>query len=176
MIFNEKFIDRNIGELCTEFDCIHGVNVNIMRMSPDYVDGLKLVARRLLYIMYLKDRGKNFRKVASITGDTIARIHHHGQVSVYACLVNLAQWWNNNIPLIEGLGNYGSCSGDKAGADRYIQAKLSDYAYDCFFSDWKESAVDMILGADEETLEPMYLPAKYPNILINGALGIGLIF
>jgi DNA gyrase subunit A len=173
MVFDEKFIDKNIGELCELYDSVHGSNVNIARMAPDYVDGLKLVARRLLYIMYLKDRGKNFRKVASISGDTIARIHHHNQNSVVECLVNLSQEWSNNIPLIEGMGNFGSCSGDKHAADRYIQARLSDYAYDCFFSDWKESAVDMVLGADEETFEPMYLPAKYPNILVNGALGIG---
>jgi DNA gyrase subunit A len=85
----------------------------------------------------------------------------------------MAQWWNNNIPLIEGEGNYGSVSGDEAGADRYIQAKLSNFAWAGFFEDWKESAVDMVLGADEETWEPLYLPAKYPIVLLNGCLGIG---
>lgn len=169
----ERFIDRNISELCKNYDIIKGWNVNLCRASADYIDGLKQVARRLLYIMFLKDQGKNFRKVAAITGDTIARIHMHGPSSVYSCLVGLAQEWNNNIPLIEGYGNFGSVAGDPAGADRYIQARLSEYAYDCFFSDWKESSVDMIMGADGETPEPLYLPAKYPNVLLNGIQGIG---
>lgn len=173
MFPNEKFIVRNIAELCEEYDKIKGANTNLARIAPDFVDGLKPVARRLMYIMYLKDQGKKYRKVASITGDTIARLHMHGQSSVYSCLVGLAQWWNNNIPLIDDYGNFGSVAGDVAGADRYIQAKLSEYAYECFFADWKESAVDMTMGADGETLEPLYLPAKYPNVLLNGTLGIG---
>ena len=169
----DRFIDRSISELCKNYDIIKGWNVNLCRASADYIDGLKQVARRLLYIMFLKDQGKNFRKVAAITGDTIARIHMHGPSSVYSCLVGLAQEWNNNIPLIEGYGNFGSVAGDPAGADRYIQARLSEYAYDCFFSDWKEAAVDMVMGADGETPEPLYLPAKYPNVLLNGIQGIG---
>lgn len=173
MNFEEKFIDKNISSLCLEYDSVRGANVNLARITPDFIDGLKPVARRLLYVMYLKDQGKKYRKVAAITGDTIARLHHHSQTSVKDCLVGLEQWWKNHIPLIDGYGNFGSVAGDEAGADRYIQAKLSDYAYECFFSDWKESAVDMIMGADEETMEPLYLPAKYPNVLLNGSLGIG---
>ena len=172
-MIDEQFIDKSISELCKNYDIIKGWNVNLCRASADYIDGLKQVARRLLYIMFLKDNGKSFRKVAAITGDTIARIHMHGPSSVYNCLVGLAQSWNNNIPLIEGYGNFGSVAGDPAGADRYIQARLSEYAYDCFFSDWKEAAVDMIMGADGETPEPLYLPAKYPNVLLNGIQGIG---
>lgn len=173
MELDEKFIDKNISELCKNYDIIKGWNVNLCRAATDYIDGLKQVARRLLYIMFLKDNGRTFRKVAAITGDTIARIHMHGPSSVYSCLVGLAQPWNNMIPLIEGYGNFGSVSGDPAGADRYIQARISEYAYDCFFSDWKEAAVDMIMGADGETKEPLYLPAKYPNVLLNGSQGIG---
>lgn len=173
MELDEKFIDKNISELCKNYDIIKGWNVNLCRAATDYIDGLKQVARRLLYIMFLKDNGRTFRKVAAITGDTIARIHMHGPSSVYSCLVGLAQPWNNMIPLIEGYGNFGSVSGDPAGADRYIQARISEYAYDCFFSDWKEAAVDMVMGADGETKEPLYLPAKYPNVLLNGSQGIG---
>jgi len=173
MTFEEKFINRNIAELSEEYDKICGANKNLSRICPEMTDGLKVVARRLLYIMYQKDQGRTFRKVAAISGDTIARLHHHAPTSVEVCLVGLAQWWNNNIPLIEGSGNFGSCSGDPAGASRYIQARLSDYAYDCFFADWKEAAVDMVMGADNETKEPLYLPAKYPNVLLNGSLGIG---
>lgn len=172
MELSEKFIERNIAQLCKEYDMICGANKNLARVVPTYVDSLKPVARRTLYIMY-SQYGRSLRKVARVTGDTIGRIHMHGPSSVYANLVNMAQWWNNNIPLVEGEGNYGSVSGDEAGADRYIQAKLSDFAWACFFEDWKESAVDMVLGADEETYEPLYLPAKYPIVLLNGCLGIG---
>lgn len=169
----EKFIMKNISSLAKEYSLRHGANVNLARMAPDYVHGLKPVAKRALYIMFLKDQGKHLRKMAAITGETAARLHHHAPSSVYGALVGLAQWWNNNIPLVKGKGNFGTVSGDPAGADRYIQACLSEYAYDCFFSDWKESVVDMELGADKETMEPVYLPAKYPNVLLNGATGIG---
>lgn len=170
---NEKFIDKNIGPLCEEYDKIHGSNVNLARIAPDLIDGLNLVRRRPLYIMFLKDQGKSFRKLASISGDTFGRIHPHAPTSIESAVVNMEQEWNNSIPLITGDGNFGTVSGDPAAASRYIKAKLSDYAYACFFEDWKDSVVDMTMGYDEETKEPMYLPAKYPNILLNGCLGIG---
>jgi DNA gyrase subunit A len=85
----------------------------------------------------------------------------------------MAQWWCNSIPLIEGSGNFGTIAGDPAGADRYIKARLSDFASACFFEDWKDAVVDMDMAYDEETKEPRYLPAKYPNVLLNGCLGIG---
>ena len=93
--------------------------------------------------------------------------------SIEDAIVNIAQPWHNNIPLIDGEGNWGSCSGDVAGASRYIKARLSEYAIACFFEDWKDSVVDMTMGYDEETKMPLYLPAKYPNVLLNGCLGIG---
>lgn len=173
MTFDEKFIDKNIALLCKEYDQIKGANTNISRITADLIDGLKPVQRRTLYIMYLKDQGKKFRKVATIDGEVIGRVHPHGPSSVYDALVGVSQWWNNSIPLIEGEGNFGSIAGDPAGADRYIKAKLSEYAQACFFEDWKDSVVDMTLAFDEETDEPLYLPAKYPNVLLNGCLGIG---
>lgn len=172
-VFNEKFIDRNIAELCMEYDKIHGANVNIARITPDLIDGLKPVQRRALYIMYLKDQGKTFRKLATISGETFGRVHPHTPVSIDDALINIAQDWNNTIPLVEGSGNWGAVSGDPAGASRYIKARLSDYTRACFFDDWKDSVVDMDLAYDEETMEPRYLPAKYPNVLLNGCLGIG---
>ena len=173
MIFSERFIEKNIAELCEQYDKIKGANTNLARIAPDYIDGVKVVARRLLYIMYLEDQGKQFRKVSSIVGDVTGKVHPHATTSVSSCLAGLAQWWNNNIPLIEGYGNFGSVAGDPVGADRYIYARLSDYAYECFFSDWKEAAVDMVMSYDDKTKEPLYLPAKYPNVLLNGSLGIG---
>ena len=173
MIFNEKFIDKNIAKLCEEYDKIKGANTNLARISPDLIDGLKPVQRRTLYIMYLKEQGKTFRKVATIAGDVFGRVHPHSPTSIEDALVNIAQEWHNVIPLIESKGNFGSIAGDDAGASRYIQARLSKYAFACFFEDWKDAVVDMTMAYDEETKEPIYLPAKYPNILLNGCLGIG---
>lgn len=171
--FDEKFIDRNIAELCEEYDKIHGANINIARITPDLIDGLKPVQRRALYNMYLKDQGKTFRKLATISGETFGKFHMHSPTSIDDAIVNIAQEWANNIPLIEGSGNWGSISGDVAGASRYIKARLSEYCRACFFDDWKDSVVDMDLAYDEESMEPRYLPAKYPNVLLNGTLGIG---
>jgi len=171
--FTEKFIERNIAQLAQTYDLIRGSNVNIARIAPDFIDGLKPVQRRAIYIMYLKNGGKDFRKLGTIAGDTFGRVHPHSPTSVEAALVNIAQDWHNIIPLIEGKGNFGSIAGDPPGAGRYIQAKLSDYTIACFFEDWKDSVVDMTLAYDEETMMPEYLPAKYPNILLNGCLGIG---
>ena len=173
MTFDEKFIDKNIAELCETYDKIKGANTNIARISPDFIDGLKPVQRRTLYIMYLKEQGKTFRKVATIAGDVFGRVHPHSPVSIEDALVNITQTWHNIIPLIEGEGNFGSVAGDPAGASRYIKARLSKYAFACFFEDWKDSVVDMTMGYDEETKEPLFLPAKYPNVLLNGCLGIG---
>lgn len=171
--FEEKFIDKNIAELCMDYDKIKGANTNLARIAPDFVDGLKPVQRRALYIMFLKDRGKSYRKLATISGDTFGRVHPHTPTAIEDALVNIAQEWHNSIPLIDGEGNWGSVSGDPAGASRYIKARLSEYAYACFFEDWNDSVVDMVMGYDEETKEPLYLPAKYPNALLNGCLGIG---
>lgn len=173
MELSEKFIDKNIASLCEMYDKIRGANVNIARISPDFIDGLKPVQRRALYIIYLKDQGKNFRKLATISGDTFGRVHPHSPTSIDDAVVGIEQPWHNSIPLIDGDGNFGSVAGDPAGASRYIRARLSSYAYACFFEDWKDSVVDMVMGYDEETKEPLYLPAKYPNILLNGCLGIG---
>ena len=325
-MFDERFIDREIGELCMEYDKIKGANTNIQRISPSLIDGLKPVQRRALFVMFDKDGGRTFHKLATISGDVFGKVHphclhgdtefiltngetvsirelyerdqkefkiisydatrdaivtstmhdvritkkvtslykitfsnrgeirctndhkllvvrddkavmveaqklnvgdtmypeinnitvsdisevsYHDEIPVYDftadpchngmvfcgdknnpdkcvgiivsnspvaiedAIVNIAQSWHNNIPLIEGQGNFGSIAGDPAGASRYIKARLSDYAYACFFEDWKDSVVDTTLAYDEETKMPDYLPAKYPNVLLNGCLGIG---
>ncbi len=172
MDFNEKFIERNIADLAKQYDLIFAANVNIARQIPMLIDGLNPVKRRTLYIMSLKDGGKTFRKLASISGDVFGKAHPHAPTAIEGAMVGMAQEWNNSIPLLEGKGNFGSISGDRAGASRYIQGRLSAFAQDCFFSD-KDSVVDMELAYDEETMMPLYLPAKYPIVLLNGANGIG---
>ena len=338
MHFNEKFIEKNSAELAKIYDSIHAININIQRISSSLIDGLKPVQRRAIYCMYLKDGGKTFKKLATISGDTFGKVHPHclhgdteflttdgkhyslkemydnemdnveiyvrkadkliddslykgiitnvaitkyvyeyyavilenghsikctndhefltvtpngnkwvqadelttdsklaggyaddeievnnqtidiAEIRViesdeeipmydytvddYGCgsvyignyhnpfsanfiivknsptaiedsIVNMAQSWHNIIPLIEPEGNFGSISGARAGASRYIKARLSEYCLACFFEDWKDSVVDMKLAYDEETMMPEYLPAKYPNVLLNGCLGIG---
>lgn len=173
MEFNEKFIEKNIADLSKEYDLIHSANVNLARMGADLIDGLKIVQRRAIYRMFLMDGGKKYQKLGTISGSTMASFHPHSPTSISDAVVGMAQEWHNNIPLIDPDGNFGSVSGDRAGADRYIKARLSKYTLACFFDDWKDSVVDMELGQDEETMMPLYLPAKYPNVLLNGCLGIG---
>ena len=173
-IFNEKFIERNIGELSKEYDKVHGANINIARITPEMIDGLKPVQRRILFMMYHEDsENKEFWKVATIAGIVMGKLHPHSSTSIEDSLVSMAQWWKNSIPLINPSGNFGSLAGDPAGAGRYIKAKRSEYCKACFFDDWKDSVVDMVLSFDEKMKEPLYLPAKYPNVLLNGCLGIG---
>ena len=171
--FIDRIIDRNIAELCQEYDQIKGANTNLARIAPDLIDGLKPVQRRALFIMFDKDGGKKFRKLATISGEVFGRVHPHSPISIEDAIVNIAQPWHNIIPLIDGEGNWGAIGGDVAGASRYIKARLSEYAIACFFEDWKDSVVDKTMAYDEETKMPIYLPAKYPNILLNGCLGIG---
>lgn len=171
--FNEKFIEQPIAELAMTYDKIKGANTNLARITPDYIDGLKPVQRRALYIMFLKDQGKTFRKLATISGDTFGRVHPHSPTAIEDAITGIAQEWENSIPLIDTEGNFGTPAGDERAASRYIKARLSEYARACFFDDWKDSVVDMVMGYDEETMEPLYLPAKYPNVLLNGCLGIG---
>lgn len=172
--FEEKFLERNVADLCKEYDRIRGANVNSARITPEIIDGLKPVQRRTLVAMFeSKDKGEKFRKVASITGDTFGKYHPHSPTSITDALVGIAQWWHNTIPLIEGSGNFGTVSGDPAGADRYIKARLSEYAKACFFDNWDDAVIDTVMAANEEDKEPLYLPAKYPNVLLNGTIGIG---
>ena len=360
MEFNEHFIDAQIADLVKEYDLISAININAARVCSEIIDGLKPVQRRTLYIMYTKEGGRKFRKIASISGDVFGKAHphclhgrtrfllsdgnditienmykmmslnpeinilswdqknqcivpsvvhdvritkyvkeyhritlsngdticctndhrikvyHRGEITwkeaedldigdklisgnvctdeikakywwedsdielnIDRCnssikntnitvdkieivsldeeepmydftvdewmngvivtgslcprsfnnrtfhvasnsptaiddsIINMSQSWRNTIPLIEPFGNNGSISGDEAGASRYVQARLSEYAIACFFEDWKDSVVDMDMSYDEETKLPEYLPAKYPNVLLNGTLGIG---
>lgn len=173
MNFTEHIIDRDIGELAKEYDLVMASNTNIARQFLECADGLKPVQRRICYIMFLKDGGKNYRKVETISGEVLGRAHPHGSTAISEALVNMAQDWKNSIPLIDGFGNFGSVAGDVAGAPRYITARLSEYARACFFDDWKDSVVDMEPSYNEEDMLPIVLPAKYPNVLINGCNGIG---
>ena len=163
----------NIAGLCTDIMKIYGANINLARVFPEVHDGLKLVERRILFAMYTISKAyKKMSKVHTITGD-VMKIHPHGDASVYETLVRMAQPWNMLIPYIEGQGNFGTISGDEAAAARYIEARLSDYAIDCFFTDWDPDLVLMEETYNRDLKEPVYLPTKYPNCLLSYSDGLG---
>lgn len=173
---DKNIIIENIGDLCTHHMQIFGANANLMRQLSALADGLKPGERRILWSMYndLKSRPyKNTIKVARITGDVIGKYHPHGDSSVHQTLVRLSQRWNNIQPLIEGQGNFGSITGKPAAAARYIEARISKYAYKCFFEDFNINFVNTKPNFLGDSFEPEYLPARYPNVLINHTFGIG---
>lgn len=155
---------------------IYGANINILRNVPLLVDGLKPVERRALFTMYDSIKcnyNKPFNKVANIVGRTMSEYHPHGDTAIYDTVVRMAQPWSNIQPTVEGQGNFGSPSGEVAGAARYIEARLSKFAYKCFFEDFDIDAIDTTMNYLGSHEEPIYLPSRYPNILINNVFGIG---
>lgn len=172
--YNSGIENINMSDACTDYMKIFAANNNLMRHLPGVLDGLKLGERRILYTMYslgLKYNGP-YLKVASIVGNTLD-FHPHGEIPVGDTLVKLAQPWNNIQCLVDGYGNFGSPAGDPAASGRYIEARLTYYAYKCFFEEFSEEIVDMKLNYLGNKKEPEYLPAKYPNVLINNTFGIG---
>ena len=173
---NEKnIITLNIADACKDYSRISGANKNLYRIAPLSIDGLKPVARRTLYTFYMDYfKKKKFApvKIATWSGAAL-RFHPHGNTSIYETIVGLARPWENNVPLIQGSGNYGNISGDPAGADRYINGAISKFAYKCFFENFEREHVVMKPTYSGDETEPVYLPARYPYLLLNGILGIG---
>lgn len=172
--YDKGILEENIADACKEFMRIFGANNNLMRHLPEVFDGLKIGERRILYAMHKAGLAynKSRMKVASIVGDAM-KFHPHGNIALEDTLVKMAQPWSNIQPFIDGQGNFGSPAGDSAAAGRYIEARLSYYSYKCFFEEYSSDIVntrDNYLGND---IEPEYLPAKYPNALINTSFGIG---
>ena len=153
----------------------YAVSTIISRSLPDVRDGLKPVHRRIIYSMHqLKlHNGSPFKKSARIVGDVMGKFHPHGDQAIYDSLVRLAQDFSTRAPLIEGQGNFGNIDGDNAAAMRYTEARL-DLISNYFFDGIEEDAVDFIENYDGQNLEPVVLPSKLPNILLNGAAGIAV--
>ena len=153
----------------------YAMSVIVARALPDARDGLKPVQRRVLYSMIELNNGpdKPHRKCARIVGDTMGKYHPHGDSSIYGALVNMAQDWNTRYPLVDGHGNFGSVDGDGAAAMRYTEARLSKVAM-CMLQDIDKDTVDFIPNFDETEKEPVVLPARYPNLLVNGGTGIAV--
>lgn len=178
MRYGNDIIEFDIGEAGEEFAKLFGANKNLYRITPSMIDGLKPVQRRILYTMRTNDaKGKQLRKAQKIAGDTMGRLHPHGDGSIEGAIGSMAQPWNWNCPMIEGKGNFGSIRGDEVAALRYIEAKLSDFAIDCYFSDFEMSNVPKLLAYTGREYEPAYLPSKYPISLVNpqlSSIGYGL--
>jgi DNA gyrase subunit A len=169
--------ERNVADISEEWLLIFGANVNIARMSPNMIDGLKPVARRALYALHTNpNHGLVFRKVARASADTIA-FHPHGDTSVSDTIYNMGSSWAQNIMYVDPQGNFGNVRGDAPAHPRYPEVRLSRAANWIFFSDLKDSNVPMRPTYDGDSVEPDYLPARIPTILCNpqfSGIGIGL--
>jgi len=153
----------------------YAMSVIASRALPDVRDGMKPVQRRILYSMIELNNGpdKPHRKCARIVGDTMGKYHPHGDSSIYGALVNMAQEWSTRYPLVDGHGNFGSVDGDGAAAMRYTEARLSKISME-LTADINKNTVDFIPNFDETEKEPAVLPARYPNLLVNGTSGIAV--
>lgn len=153
----------------------YAMSVIAARALPDVRDGLKPVQRRVLYSMIELNNGpdKSHRKCARIVGDTMGKYHPHGDSSIYGALVNMAQEWSTRYPLVDGHGNFGSVDGDGAAAMRYTEARLSKISME-MLADINKDTVDFSPNFDETEKEPDVLPARFPNLLVNGTTGIAV--
>ena len=153
----------------------YAMSVIASRALPDVRDGLKPVQRRVLYSMAELNNGpdKPHRKSARIVGDTMGKYHPHGDSSIYGALVNMAQKWSMRYMLVDGHGNFGSIDGDGAAAMRYTEARLSKISVEMLADIYKDT-VDFIPNFDETEKEPIVLPSRFPNLLVNGGTGIAV--
>ena len=153
----------------------YAMSVIASRALPDVRDGLKPVQRRVLFSMIELNNGpdKPHRKCARIVGDTMGKYHPHGDSSIYGALVNMAQDWSTRYPLVDGHGNFGSVDGDGAAAMRYTEARLSKISME-MLADINKDTVDFQPNFDETEREPVVLPSRYPNLLVNGTSGIAV--
>lgn len=153
----------------------YSMSVIVSRALPDVRDGLKPVQRRILYSMHEMNIGpdKAYRKSARIVGDTMGKYHPHGDSSIYGALVYLTQPWNMRTVLVDGHGNFGSMDGDDPAAMRYTEARMSKIAVE-MLRDLEKDTVDMIDNYDGQEKEPIVLPSRYPNLIVNGSSGIAV--
>src|SRR5471030_928742 len=171
----DRIININIDEEMRSAYIDYSMSVIVSRALPDVRDGLKPVHRRVLYGML--DLGLNnnkpYKKSARIVGEVLGKYHPHGDASVYDTMVRMAQEWSLRYPLVEGQGNYGSIDGDEPAAMRYTEARLEKIAEE-MLADINKDTIDFQLNFDDSLEEPTVLPAKFPNLLVNGASGIAV--
>src|SRR5689334_24385535 len=153
----------------------YSMSVIVGRALPDVRDGLKPVHRRILYAMHSEGLHANrkYSKCAGVVGEVLKKYHPHGDASVYDALVRLAQPWNLRYLLVDGQGNFGSVDGDSAAAYRYTECRMMELA-ELMLADIDKETVDFGPNYDESTQEPLVLPARFPNLLVNGTSGIAV--
>ena len=174
-IDNTKYLEVNVKQQVEDSFFAYAMAVNVSRAIPDVRDGLKPVHRRILYAMGEINlfNDKPFKKCARIVGDVMGKYHPHGDSSIYDALVRLAQDFSINAPLVDGHGNFGSVDGDSPAAMRYTEARLSKIAAKMLDGIDKET-VDFYPNFDETEMQPVVLPARFPNLLVNGSDGIAV--
>ena len=172
---HDKVQEVDLKERMESFFIDYAMSVIASRALPDVRDGLKPVQRRVLYSMIELNNGpdKPHRKSARIVGDTMGKYHPHGDSSIYGALVNMAQDWSTRYPLVDGHGNFGSMDGDGAAAMRYTEARLSKISME-LLADINKDTVDFDPNFDDTEKEPVVLPSRYPNLLVNGTIGIAV--
>ena len=175
IVYGKHILNKNIDEVMHESMMPYSEHVILDRALPRVEDGLKPVQRRILFT--LNELGitpdKEYKKSARIVGECLGKYHPHGDTSVYDAMVRLAQNFNMRMPLVEGQGNFGSVDGDDAAAMRYTEAKMAPLAIE-MLKDLEKNTVDWQLNFDDTLQEPVTLPARYPNLLVNGASGIAV--
>ncbi len=171
----KKFLNKTIDNILKDKYLSYAISTIVSRSLPDLRDGLKPVHRRIIYSMYQLKlfNDSPYKKCARIVGDVMGKFHPHGDQAIYDSLVRLSQDFSTRAPLIDGQGNFGNIDGDNAAAMRYTEARLEKIA-DYFFDGIEENSVNLIENYDGQNLEPEILPAKLPNILLNGSTGIAV--
>ena len=171
----DKLEQNNIVSEVSKSFVDYSVSVITSRALPDLRDGLKPVHRRILFSMYQSGytSDKQHKKCARIVGDVMGKFHPHGDSSIYEALVRMAQDFSYRCPLIDGHGNFGNMDGDGAAAMRYTEARLSKISGE-LLRDIGKDTVNMIPNFDESEKEPEVLPSRFPNILVNGTMGIAV--
>ena len=174
-IKNERIINKNIETEMRDYFLAYSMSVIISRALPDIRDGLKPVHRRILYTMFEKGLtpDKDYRKCADTVGSVLGSYHPHGDASVYDALVRLAQNFSLRYPLVDGHGNFGSLDGDPPAAYRYTEARMQNISLE-MLTDINKNTVDFMSNYDDRLKEPVVLPSRFPNLLVNGSVGIAV--
>ena len=171
----DKVVSVDINEEMKQCYIDYAMSVIVARALPDVRDGLKPVQRRILYSMNEMnlDPNKGYRKSARIVGDTMGKYHPHGDSSIYQAMVRMAQNFSMRYMLVDGHGNFGSIDGYGAAASRYTEARMSKITA-AMLADIDKNTVDFVPNYDENEKEPVVLPSRIPNLLLNGATGIAV--
>ena len=171
----DKVVPVDIQEEMKKSYIDYAMSVIVSRALPDVRDGLKPVHRRILHAMSELNLGpdKQYRKSARIVGDTMGKYHPHGDSSIYDAMVRLAQDFSTRYPLVDGHGNFGNIDGDSAAAMRYTEARMAKITMS-MIADTEKDTVDFRPNFDESLQEPVVLPARFPNLLVNGSSGIAV--